>query len=157
MNNAEYAEILREQCYGSRISKIYWIAAMGISDPDLNELLSEQDNMFFAKHLPKMYDDDNFIEYVIQEELAQLMWECRYNGFLAEVLIPECIDFTFKNKKPTSWRVDDGICSKELIYAETINDLFIKMTGICQVRFEESVQKFIKSRKKAAHDKRAKK
>lgn len=115
-----------DQAGGARIEKLFWIAAsMEVSD--LKDMLHEMDERDFKMNFPQLVKLNHYKECREDEELMQLLVDARLFGFLAEVLVPACDNFGYKNGKPVRWQVHSGVCRLIHIYAETQEELLSKI------------------------------
>ena len=86
----------------------------------------------------------SLIESEIKDEsLSGLLLRYDMTGFLAQCMMPECLDFRFEEGKerPCSWSVHGGICRIFWIYAESIGELVEKLEQKSEDLFLEAVNK----------------
>jgi hypothetical protein len=75
--------------------------------------------------------------------LAYLMFSQNKGGFLAEVRVPNCIKFSYKNEgdiEPSSWQVLYNIQSIEWIYADTLDELSDKVVAVGEKNFKRFIE-----------------
>lgn len=120
-----------EQAYDAKIEKLYWIAG-SLDNHDLRSIIeddmSEKD---FEKCFPKIFNSEYYKQYRDDNEILQAFVDFNYFGLFAEVYVPKCENFSFKNGKPVSWSSSGGISRIEYVYAENLEDLMkeIELSG----------------------------
>lgn len=138
MKNAEIIERI-DQMHGVKIDRMVWIAASQNST-SLSDLLEDiADNGELHNVLPKITEED-WAEY--RSTPFELMVECGYLGFLAEVHFPTYSDFEFRTDgSMSSCSINEGCCYFGHIYAETLEALLDEMERQAIAYFEEYVKR----------------
>jgi histidyl-tRNA synthetase len=136
------------------INKITMIA-MEASSSRYEESNSEIMEEFYEEGLEVVCNtldwknDDKTIEMVESEleevPLAHLMFKNNKGGFLAEVLTPLHVRFSFVEgtDKPSSWGYNNSVHSIEWVYADTIDELSDKVIEAGKKHFEEDMKVFL--------------
>lgn len=128
-----------EDTHSARVEKLWWIA---VSHPrDIREFLADFDREelpeIITKHLPQPFD-----HYDVEEVIN----DYKIYGFLAEVMFPQCSNFTFskdaKNRPfPSGWSVSEGICRSKVLYAESLSKLISEIKKISDQFFQEDIER----------------
>ena len=137
MKNIEAIERF-EQAYCSRIDKLFWIAG-SFENSELKELLEELDDKQWKELFPEIFKSEYFEEY--KDEPREALINFKKFGLIAEIHIPTCDKFEYKNGKPVSWSIHQGCCLVEYVYAETLEELMNKTEEKAEKVFQEFVKK----------------
>ena len=137
MKNREMAERF-QQAHCARIERLFWIAG-SLESSDLKELLEDLEDKDWNGLFPEIYKSKNFDEQ--RSEPLQALLDYDRIGLIAQIDIPECSRFIYKNKKPVSWSVHPGICRIEYVYAETLEELMTNIEKAANKVFQEYLKK----------------
>lgn len=136
--NREYCDKF-DQLNGTQIDKLFWIAG-SIENSDLEDFLQdEMDNNDWNQLFPQLgpAENEGFNDYLEDKELVQLLIEYEKYGLIAQITIPECYNFRYKEGKLTGWSCHPGIRRIKYIYAETIPELYSEIERVQAAVFEE--------------------
>ncbi len=144
MNNETFAKEIEETCYSAQVTKLIWIAASLSYNNELKELF---ENDWREKEIEEMFPDipasanfsfDSFVEYIK---------DYNYFGFIAELQIPVADNFMVNGSKknhPSGWASSYGHCTVYYIYAETMDELLLKMKDQAKKHFDRNYKKWLK-------------
>ena len=137
--NLEYSERFQD-AQAATINKLFWIAG-SVENSDLRYLLEEIDEDEFKELFPALQNMDSDDGYGY-ETIVDALTEKGYYGLVAEVFIPQVRDFTYgPDGEPKSWGVHRGICSLGYVYAETTDELMVKIEELSEKMFAKCVAK----------------
>lgn len=121
------AELGREE----RLSEI--IEDFQSEEPkNICKILNWRDAEEVHESIKSEIDDNSFVWFMSQHSR---------DGFLAEISIPICSNFSFREDgTPSSWLCSNGYCRIEWIYADTIGELAEKVIEIGGRTFDEFVK-----------------
>lgn len=139
MTNFEAIERF-DQAHGAKIEILFWIAG-SIDSIDLKYFIEDLEDEDWQKLFPEIYKSESFQEYRDYGEALQVLVDFRKFGLIAEIHIPECYNFQYKDDKPVSWSVDGGSCRIEYVYAETLEELVSEVEKASEQVFQEYVAK----------------
>lgn len=139
MTNREAVERLG-QSHNARIEKLFWIASQ-MEESDLKDFLEYLTDKEWKELFPEIKQDKYFKEYLDNEDYLQLLCDYDKFGLLAEINIPECDNFQYKNGKPVSWSVHSGCCRIIYAYGETLEELVQQIEKKSQKMFKKYLEK----------------
>lgn len=138
MKNKEFSdrfESLRE----THISRLIWIAASIENSEDLAEMLEDLSNENWKNLFPEIHDSEYFEEF--KSEPIEALIDFEKLGFLAEIHIPICRDFSFdENGDVDGYTSSPGYCRIEYAYAETIEELMAEIEKKADQLFQEFIE-----------------
>lgn len=139
MDNKEAVERF-DQAHGAKIEKLFWIAAaMGSSDfKEFMEYLQDDD---WQELFPEIHDSEYFQEYIDDGDEMQALVDFGMFGLIAEVHLPECRNFHYKDGKPVGWSVHHSVCRIRYIYAETLEGLMAQVEKVSGEEFQKFIEK----------------
>lgn len=106
-----------------KIDKLFWIA-LSEDNSDLKDLLENIPEKDWAILIPEVYNDKQFKVFFKEDELIDLLKDKDKFGFIAEIHVPVCDNFSFIKGKPTSWSSSFGRCQVRYAYGEDRASLF---------------------------------
>lgn len=132
-----------DQTKSAQIERLFWIAG-SIENIDLRDMLNEMNTPDLKSCFPEIVKSEYFDDYQNDDQMIQALIDFKMFGFIAEVSIPECFNFKYKNNKPVSWSVSGGIRRVKYVYAETTDILL----GFIEQTAKEVFDSFVKVDKK---------
>lgn len=139
--NRTFTERLQGNAYSAQINRLVWIAASLELSYDLHEMLEEMQDEDWKEVFPKLYASKGFQLITEGEELKNLLIDSRLLGFLAQVHIPVCHDFTYENGRSVSWKMSHGHCTIGYVYGETPDELISAIEKLAKEHFKIAMQK----------------
>ena len=112
---------------GGYVNRIFWVAGQLESSEfeDILDDLSPQDlkGLFPKTKVSEMGNWDDFMQFVYSNNKL---------GFIAQCYFPHHDNFRFEKgkKEPVSWSVHMGMSSVRWVYADTLEEIVVKMTKI---------------------------
>jgi hypothetical protein len=144
-----------DQAYGY-INTLFHIASQLESETlyefiEENELCGDAIYQYWQKKTGK-HDDEfkNALTNLEKHSAEELKYEFvgrNLLGFVAEVKVPVCSNFSFKQGKPISWQSSKGYCRLEYCYAETFEELITTVESVSLTVFNEFVEKEARNEK----------
>jgi hypothetical protein len=140
-----------EKCNRTRIEKLFWIACSYGSD-ELEDLLKELSVIEVRECFPDLMDDDSDDFFTEDEDGdldengeidADFLFDNDKLGFFAQVYIPKCHNFSFKDGKPASWRISTGHCIIAYCYGDTLNELVEAIERRAKAEFDDYVKEHL--------------
>lgn len=139
MNHKEMLERF-EQAGSAKIDKLFWIAG-SIESNDLISLIEDFEDENWERVFPEIYKSEHFEYYKSDKDSLFGLYDFNKLGFLAEVHIPQCSNFSFmKNKKPYAWQTG-AISHLEYVYAETPEELINQVEERAKYWFQYDLSK----------------
>lgn len=135
MKNNEAIERF-EQAHEAKIDKLFWIAA-SIESQELVSFIEDLDDQSWKELFPELFDYEYFKEIQENGELIQMLCENDKLGFIAEVTIPVCTDFKYKDQNIVGYSSSPGRCRVKYVYAETSEELLITIEKVSEAVFED--------------------
>jgi hypothetical protein len=139
MTNLEAVERF-DQSHGATIEQLFWIAG-SMNNSDLKDLIERLEDKEWKELFPDIYYSDFFQEYLDDSEEMQALVDFRKFGLIAEIHLPECRNFTYKDNRPVSWSVHRGISIIRYTYAETLEELMSEVEKVSEKVFHEYIEK----------------
>lgn len=127
------------QTHGANIDKLFWIAS-SMENSELQETLALLDSDDLKGMFPDL-DVKTICAYMEDDEegVVQLLLDHDKLGFVAEVHLPKCENFTYRNNEPVSCSLNYSISRPICVYGETRDELMIEIEKISKLIFDESV------------------
>lgn len=149
MNNKYLFEKL-EQSHGVTVEGLVLVAFETLKDERLSsafEEFTENEPLKICEVLGWKTNDEKLFKIIedrIEEKsFAVMMYENDYDGFLAEIHIPEHDSFLFDEKgKVWASSVHPGCCRVEWVYAASIGELTDKIVDKTEEVYQEYLENF---------------
>lgn len=124
----------------THISKLIWIAASLEYSEDLNGIMEDLSDKNWKNLFPEIHDSEYFEDF--KENPLEALLDFEKLGFLAEINIPICRDFSFTvNGEVDGYTSSPGYCRIEYAYAETTDQLMADIEQKADRLFQEFIEK----------------
>ena len=137
------------EAHGTKIDKLFWIAG-SIKNNDLKDLLDSITEKEYKNLFPDIFESKDLKSYfkdcLYADDTIQALIDLWKFGLIAKIHIPKCDNFVYKDDKPVSWSVHDGISRIAYVYAETLEELINEIEKKSKEVFQQYVNRDLKNK-----------